>query len=793
MIAPRWRKVAGDMFAQPGSSLLVVVVLAAGVFEIGALLYKYALMQPVLGSMYGETRPASAVLTTDRTSDTLLDSVRQVRGVGDAVVRPVVMARVRKGSGEWIPSMLQVTRDFDHQRMDIFTSDQGVWPPGPGDVLLERTALRVAGVSIGDSLTVRTPDGAERVLRVAGTAYAPGMAPAWMEHLVTGFVSWDSPLHGEGAGGVEEIRIVVADHPFEEGHVREVADSVKAMLERQGHPVSRTFVPTPGRHPHADQMDAFLFLLAAFGLIGFVLSSMLVASIMNALLAEQVRQIGILKAIGASTWQVAQMYLVQVGGYAVGSLLLGMPLAIAIGSAYAKFSGQILNADVTHAAFPWWAVIVIAAAGMLVPLLFSLIPVWKAARLTVREALEGDLGAQPFGSRALDRMWTRITWLPRPLALIVRTLFLRRGRLALTVIALAMGGAALMSAFNLREAWLGGVREDFSRRHFDVTAVFSESVPVTQLESILAGLTKVDRAEYWPEASAYLIGADGVPGGLVSLIGPQPQSLLDLEVTAGRALARADTIGAMVNQAVVARQPGLGVGDSVRLRIKGRSVSAPVIGVVKEIAPMPTIYFPPAAVLAATGRDGLSSRTARIVTRAHDDAGQRAAAAQLEAAFGAAGIEVTGMHRMLDLQQAILDHLVIILSTITFVTLLVVVVGALGLTSTLALNVIQRTREIGVLSAIGASRRTIALQVWFEAMLIGVMSWVVANLLAVPITWALETACGLIFLKAPLAFSMTATASLLWLGIVAVLATLGSVQPALRASGYTVKEALGHA
>lgn len=793
MMAPRWRKVAGDMLVRPGRSLLVMVVLAAGVFEIGALLYKFALMQPVLNGMYGETRPASAILTTDGTSDALLDSVRRVPGVGDAVVRPAVMARVRHGDGEWIPALLQVTRDFEHQRMDLFTSDRGAWPPGPGDVLLERTALQVAGVRIGDSLTVRTPDGVERVLRVAGTAYAPGMAPAWMEHMVPGFVSWDSPLHAQGAGSLEELRIRVADHPLEEGHVREVADSVKTFLERRGHVVTRTFVPTPGRHPHADQMDAFLFLLAAFGVVGFILSSMLVANIMNSLLAEQVRQIGILKAIGASTWQVAQMYLVQVGCYAVLSLLLGMPLAIAVGGAYARFSGEILNADVSHAAFPWWAVVVIAAAGMLVPLMFSLIPVLKAARLPVREALEGDLGAQPFGSRALDRFWTRLAWLPRPLAIIVRTVFMRRGRLALTVIALALGGAALMSAINLREAWLGGVREDFARRHFDITAVFSEPMDIARLEAILAPLREVERAEYWPETSGYLLGADGVPGGLVSVIGPRPQSLLDLRVTAGRALAPSDSVGAVINQAVVARQPRLGVGDSVRVRIKGRTVSAPVVGIVKEIAPMPTIYFPPAAVLAATERDGQSSRTARIVTRRHDDAGQRAAAASLEAAFGAAGIEVTGMHRMLDMQQGILDHLVIILSAITFATVLVVVVGTLGLTSTLALNVVQRTREIGVLSAIGASARTIAFHVWFEAMLIGIMSWCVANVLAVPITWALETSCGQIFLKAPLDFSMSGNASLLWLGIVVVLATLGSIQPALRASSFTVKEALSHA
>lgn len=792
MIAPRWRKVRGDILEQPGRSLLVVIVMVAGVFAVGALFYKYALMEPVLGSMFGKTHPAAAVLTTDGTSDALVDSVRGVPGVGDAEARPVIMARVRAGGGEWTPAVFYAVRDMDRQRMDRFTSDSGAWPPAAGDVLLDRTALQVAEVVVGDSLTVRTPDGSEQRLRVSGTVYAPGLPPAWMEHMVPGFVAWDSPLR-TGEGGVShEIRITVAQHAMDEGHVREVADSVKAMLLGQGHTVTRVNVPTPGRHPHADQMDAFLFLLAAFGLVAFLLSSGLVANLMSALLAEQVRQIGVLKAIGASTRQVTELYAGQVAILAAASLALGLPLAVSVGSAYARFSGEILNADVTHAPVPWWALGLLALAGVFVPLAFALVPILRASRLSVREALAGDLGSRPFGTRRFDRWLSPIEVLPRPLLLTIRTACFRRGRLALTVFALALGGAAFMSALNLSEAWTRGVREDFARRRYDLIAVFARSQPTPTIDSLLAGQDEIASAEYWPEVGAYLIGPRGVPGGSVSVLGARPAGLLDLKLIAGRQLTPSDSSAVVINQAIVARNPSLRLGGEVGLRRRGRTVSLPIVGIVKELAPMPVVYATPASVRALGELDSLTAWSARIVSRRHDDAGQRAAAAALERRFSDAGIEVTGMHRMLDMRQAILDHLVIILGSITMATLLVVAVATLGLTSTLALSVLQRTREIGVLGAIGATPRTIAFHVWCESMLIGGLSWLLANLLALPITWALESTCGRIFFKAPLDFSVSPIASWGWLVLVVVLATLASLQPALRAARLPVKEALAH-
>ena len=81
-----------------------------------------------------------------------------------------------------------------------------------------------------------------------------------------------------------------------------------------------------------------------------------------------------------------------------------------------------------------------------------------------------------------------------------------------------------------------------------------------------------------------------------------------------------------------------------------------------------------------------------------------------------------GIQSLSDRRRAFLDHLVIIESALLFAAALVVLVGGLGLTSTLTLNVIERTREIGILGAIGATPRTIWRNIVFEGVVMGVLS-----------------------------------------------------------------------
>jgi putative ABC transport system permease protein len=802
MIATRWRKVLRELLGQPGRTTLAVLALATGVFQVTALVHKYAILQPLLATMYARTNPASAVLFTDQATDEVVDLVRDVPGVAAAEARPMILARVRvPGRGAagdaaadtWMPIVLNVVRTFDDLRVDTFTRQDGAWPPAVGEILIERSAVGMTGFAIGDTLTLRSAAGDEATVRLAGTAHADGIPPAWMDHLVPAFIPWNSPLRAALAGESAQIRMVTADHPYEEGHIKDVAARVKAALAAGGHEVVRTGIDTPGRHPHADQMATFLYLLGAFGALSLVLSAALVAGMAHALVSEQVRQVGIMKAIGATTRQVAGLYLGQIAILAVVALGVGVPPGLMVGRAYAGFAASVLNVDITDTPFPATALVAVLVVGVLLPLAVALGPVLRASRIPVRRALDDTLGPRPFGARRIERALTGLPWLPRPLALSLRTTSRRTGRLALTVGTLALGGAVFMSAINVSRAWTRAVETDFATRRFDLFVLLATPVPKTVLDPIFAADAGVVKVESWRGATPYLVGADGSTGPTVTLLGIDPDSdLLAPRVIAGHWLGAGEP-GAVVNQTAVAKNPALHVGAPIAMRLGERTFSFPIVGIVRELDPSPVVYAPVGLVDAATGQDPGVVRSVRVVTREHDDAAQRAAAERLETALRAAGVEVAGITRSLDHKKAILDHLVIVMLVLTMAAGIVVLVGAIGLTSALTLGVVQRTREIGILGAIGASSRVIASYIWYESLIIAGLSWFLSVLLAAPASLLLESVTGRIFFKAPLDFAVSIGAALVWLALIAVIATFSSVYPARRAARLTVREALTYA
>ena len=787
VIAPRWRKVLRDIADTPLRTALAVTAMAAGAFGVTMILTSYSVLKRELKTTYSDTRPASAVLVLESpANDVLVDSVRRMPEVRDAESRPVIGGRLFIGNGQWVPLILFVVRDFGDIRLDRFTPDAGAWPPGDGEVLIERSSLSVARAAIGDRVIVRTSDHVERPLRIAGTVHAAGLAPGWMEHAVAGFVKSNPQMaqrNTDKGNLADQIRILVTGDTLDEKHIRDVANRVARSI---GH-VTRIEVPTPGRHPHAAQMDTFLYLLGAFGVLTFALSAVLVATMIHALLTEQLRQVGVMKTLGASTTQIASLYLGQVAILAAAAIAIGVPLGIAAGQAYARFAASMLNATITNAMPALWIVAAEVAAGIAIPLLVALGPVAHAARISIHEAFSNDVGGKRFGTRGFDRWLARIQWMPRPLMLSLRTTFHRRGRLILTVATLAAGGAAFIAAMNVSATWTRTLDADGRARRFDIQAVFARPYPAAQVMQALASVPDVVHAECWTEAGATLGDAN------VSFVGPDVNSkLLALPLIAGRWLRPDDDAVAVINQSVLSLDPTLHLGGDIPINVNAHVGRLRIIGIVKELAPRATVYAPPRAILRATGKPPGLARSVRIVTRQRDASGQVAASKAIEQALENAGISVAGIQALSDSRKSFSDHLVIIKSALIFAALLVVLVGGLGLTSTLTLNVFERTREIGILSAIGATPGTIARDVVFEGMVMAVLSWCAALLVSIPITFALDAATGQMFIRSALDFYMSPIAAAVWLLLVLILAALSSFYPARRSARLAVREAIAY-
>ena len=181
-----------------------------------------------------------------------------------------------------------------------------------------------------------------------------------------------------------------------------------------------------------------------------------------------------------------------------------------------------------------------------------------------------------------------------------------------------------------------------------------------------------------------------------------------------------------------------------------------------------------------------------VKTSAHDPASQAASAAALRTHLEAVGIGVAAATTTDDVMTTIytvFDTLVVIVSVMA---VLLGVVGGLGLAGTMTMNVVERSREIGILRAIGASDRAIRGIFVGEGATIALLAWIAGAVLSIPLSKVLGDMLGDAFVQRPLAFEPSFAGLCLWLAIVVLLSVAGSLAPAIRASRIPVREALGY-
>jgi putative ABC transport system permease protein len=182
----------------------------------------------------------------------------------------------------------------------------------------------------------------------------------------------------------------------------------------------------------------------------------------------------------------------------------------------------------------------------------------------------------------------------------------------------------------------------------------------------------------------------------------------------------------------------------------------------------------------------------RVITDGHDSATQRRVNDQLQALFEERGVQISNTQLGADFIQNQKAQTDIFVYFMLVMASLIAVVGGLGLMGMMSINVLERTREIGVMRAIGASNGDIQGIVIVEGMVIGLISWIISILLSIPITAALSTGVGLAILTAPMPAVYGISGIIAWLVSTLLIATLASSIPARRASMLTVRDTLAY-
>lgn len=789
MIDTTWLKILRDLWLYKTRTLLVVLAIAVGVSAFGVMFTTQIVLARDLSRGYLATQPAHAVLTMAPFNEKVVDEVAKRDVVQQAEPRRLTNASLEQPNGESFQLQLQSIPDFTRLAISrLNVEPQSLMPPPPGTILLERSAQALLALEQGDAITVKLASGDRYDLTVAGFVQDLAHVPFSIQPTAHGYITEETAELMAIPLDYNQLYLVLAEEEPSRVTVEAAVTEVVTWLEDGGSTIVRVFVPEPQKYILEDNLQTVALLLSTLGTLTLVLSAFLVTNVMSALMAQQVSQIGIIKALGGRGRQIARIYLRTVVIFGLLALLISVPLGVAGAYFQARFIAAQLNMNLLSFGLPYQTLLLQIAGAIGIPLLAALFPIANGARITIREATGG------FGTRALPAsgLLARIEGMPRLLALSLRNMFRQKGRMGLTVAALSLAGAMFMSVFSVRSALFRAMDEIAAEANYDVEIDFVRPQLIEQLEQEALAVPGVVRVESWGMVNARRVYDDGRLGGSFLLVGvPNPTQLARPHVREGRWLEAGDEGALFLNSEAQSLSGFLAVDDEVELHVGGDSEKTwHVIGV-SPYRILARAYVSYGDFEQATGQQGYAGRLV-VETERHEPASQSSVEAALRARFDDRNIEVLRSGTTMQSRQATEAQMGSLIILLVVMAGLITVVGGLGLASAMGLNVMERSREIGILRSLGARRPLLRRLIIVEGIAVGLLSCATGIILSVPLTMLLARSLGQTLLLRPLDYIFPTAALGAWIGIIVVISVAASWLPAENAARLTVREALAY-
>ncbi|MBN1991921.1 MAG: ABC transporter permease [Anaerolineae bacterium] len=803
MINLRTRKILRDLWGNKIRTALVVLTIAIGVFAVGSIARSWVILSRDLSNSYLAANPASATISTYAARNFNNNVVELVEGmpeVKQAEGQNGLRARVKVGPDNWRALRLVVRDDYDDLRIAKFSLEAGQWPPPNQTMLLERSSINLTQLDIGETTLVELPNGKQREIMVAGYVHDLNQTPTVFSYIAYGYITAETLEKLTGERGFNELMITVAQNPFDEDHIRDVVDKVTQKMEDNYLIIASKEIREPGKHPLDNIIQAVILILSMLGILSVFLSASLVVNIISSILARQVQQIGSLKAIGATSRTIMSMYMLAIVIFGILALIISVPLGMVAARQNTVFIAGLLNFNITSFEIPLYIFGLELLAGLIVPFLAALYPIISGTRITVREAIgAGGAKTAQFGASAFDQLFEKFRGLPTSILYAFRNIFRHKGRLALTLVALSLAGAIFIAVMSVRDSLFLTTNDIAAYWQEDISISFVDPQRLVEVEREALSVPGVARVEGRLVKLGFRVRPNGAESKQTTTIHgvSLPTEFITPTVIKGRWLQAGDTNSLVINTDFLDEEPDLAIGDTVELKIEGRTIKWTVVGLVTSQIVGGTDLMAPIAYtnydyLAKTmGEVGLVDRLL-IRTQKQDIAFQTDVSDALEQHFQRVNLRIRGKLLNTDVRTSLQNVFAIILNLMLTMTLLFATVGGLGLTSMMSLNVLERTQEIGIIRVLGGPGRVVSQIVLTEGIFIGLLSWFLGMLLAIPLSIYFGNSIGVTFLNIPLVYTFPFWGIFLWLVLVIILSTIASLIPARSASRLSVRETLAY-
>jgi putative ABC transport system permease protein len=795
-MSSRWKKVWADFWGNKSRAILTVLTIGVGVFTVGFAGNMGLYMAESMESDYLSSNPSEATVYGYPMDEDSVKNAREILGVDAVEGRSTTSAKVIRPSEDDV--FIQFTAienpyDLTVNTLKPVRNESTIAPLDEKAVLLDSSAASF-GYEPGDLITVELNDGKLRELRLAGYLHSATSIPYNFSQTITAYVTPDTNVWLGGTRDFNALAVSVAENQTDAEHVTEVAQAIADRIERSGITVDGVYVYQPGHHYAYSISQGMFFILGVLGWLTVLLSGILIVNTITALMSQQTRQIGIMKAIGARTHQIFGMYVVLILGFGLCALIITVPLANKAAQVIGDGMAGYLNFfPATYQGYTSTLIQQFIVA-LFVPLLAAMWPMYNSVRMTVRETLsEYGIGKNIKPKKTSVSKGTLL--IPRPMRLSLRNAFRRKLRLSLTLFTLVLAGALFIGVYNLWASFDKVINDIQGYFLADINVNFSRAYRFDKVSEMALNIPGVSSVEGWLEYPGTVIPEEeDAAGRQINFVAPPSTStLIDPVITAGRWLEPGDENAIVIGNHLLNIFPDLKIGDTLTIKIDEKETQWHIVGIytIAGNIDVPLLYVNYEYLTHIVGMPGMVYAL-RVITNYHDALTQENVNDQLIAIYETRGIKVSntqlGANFVRD-QTASTDIFVYFMLGMA---VLIAVVGGLGLMGTMSINVLERTREIGVMRAIGASSWAIQSIVISEGVVIGLVSWIISIALAIPLTNVLCIGVGNAIVTAPLPVVYSLSGIIVWLFGTLLLAAIASALPAGRASRLTVRDTLAY-
>jgi len=657
-------------------------------------------------------------------NDTVQKGLSDIDNVRDFEPCVIVYSKIYIGERR-ADALFYGVPSLEHQQLNKITIESGKAPTYME--VLTTSSNKVSGNykgNIGSSIRVIDSNGTVLTVKVSGVAggltNGPGGAAIFFTDLQTARAIGNLT-------GFNDLSFTLDD--TDDAAIKRTVDDVEQYLKANTDFDAFTSLPSTRKEGHwggEESIGQVLSLFYAVTLLILLCSVFLIASTMNTIIAEQKKEIAQLKAIGGTRAQVFRSYLTTsliLGtiGSSIGAIVGNL---IAMG--FVSYMGSVFGISLYPV--PHTPTLVISIlVGIAVTVAASLPALFKASSITIKDGMNGQGISGNYGDGWLDRALLRTKALPRMSGMGIRNIARKKGRTASTTIQVALAVGTLLALVCLGMTVTKTVEDEFDNMKFDldVSGQMNGARPFTEeMTSMIASMDGVSAVEP-------TLGAMGLyknkPVFVLGYVVNDKMYDHEKTMAKGRWLQSSDHATNATNVVVgkgFSDKYDIGLGDSFELTLATGPQTFKVVGIdAGQRNNGQILHMPLSTLQGLLHMDGIVSDFL-VKTTSNDRKDIDKLATKLEDNLISQGY-VVAVSIMYVLKELNIQSNLFLTNSLTAVGMLVVAITMVGLMSTLTMNVLERTKEIGMMRCLGAKASQIKSVFRTEGLVIALIGWAV--------------------------------------------------------------------